>query len=193
MNPSDAQMRAQSELQSGESLLWSGTVNPARAALSALPASFFGILFAGFALFWMNMASRGTHAVPRTHNPAATGVSVFPLFGLPFLLIGLAIVFVPLWTYLKGRNAVYAVTNRRVMVIRGDARRAVKSITPSDIVEVNHRERPDSSGDVLIRTNAVVHTNNNMASQVTVGLYGVPNVREVVQLVLNLQRQRAGS
>jgi hypothetical protein len=189
MTPNDAQMRAQSELESGESLLWSGTVNPARAALSALPAAFFGIPFAGFALFWMNLAYRGTHAMSRAHNPVATGFNLFPLFGLPFLLIGLGIVFAPLWAYLKGRNGVYAVTDRRVMVITGGASRAVKSITPNDIVEVDHKERTDLSGDVLIRTNAVVRA-SNMTSQVTVGLYGVPNVKEVAQLVMNLEMQR---
>ena len=56
MNPGDAQLRAQSELQSGESLYWTGTADPRRVALSALPASIFGIPFAGFALFWITQA-----------------------------------------------------------------------------------------------------------------------------------------
>ena len=192
MNPGDAQLRAQSELQSGESLLWTGLADPRRAAVTALPAAVFGIPFAGFALFWMNMAYRGTHDLARAHNSFASGFSVFPLFGLPFLLIGVGIVLAPLWAYLKGRNGVYAVTNRRVMIITGTTSRAVKSLMPNDIAEVAHRERPDGSGDVLIRTNATTRT-NNMTSQITVGLYGVPSVKEVAALVMNLHAQRAAS
>lgn len=192
MNPGDAQLRAQSELQSGESLLWTGPADPRRAAVTALPAAVFGIPFAGFALFWMNMAYRGTHNLARAHNSFASGFSVFPLFGVPFLLIGVGIVLAPLWAYLKGRNGVYAVTNRRVMIITGTTSRAVKSLMPNDIAEVAHRERPDGSGDVLIRTNATTRT-NNMTSQITVGLYGVPSVKEVAALVMNLHAQRAAS
>lgn len=193
MNSGDAQLRAQSELQSGESLYWTGTADPRRAALTALPAALFGIPFAGFALFWMSMAYRGTHAMSQSSSQAFTrGFSIFPLFGLPFLLIGLAVVLAPLWAYLKGRSTVYAVTNQRVMVISGGNNRSVKSYTPADIVSVEHRERPDGCGDVLIRTNAVTRTNNSV-SQVTVGLFGVSRVKDVAQQVMNLHMQRVAS
>jgi Bacterial PH domain len=191
MNPSDVQLCAQSELQGGESLLWSGAADPSRSAMSALPAAFFGIPFAGFALFWMSNAYRGTHNLAN-HNALASGFNVFPLFGLPFLLIGLGMTLTPLRVYLKGRSGVYAVTNRRVMLITGTTSRSVKSIVPSDIAEVDHRERPDGRGDVLIRTNSVVRTNNG-ATQIIVGLYGVPDVKEVAGLVMKLHAQPVAS
>jgi hypothetical protein len=80
MNPGDAQLRAQSELQSGESLYWTGTADPARAARSALPASIFGIPFAGFALFWMNTAFRLAVPAHRSRHCArsALGLSQRP-------------------------------------------------------------------------------------------------------------------
>jgi hypothetical protein len=191
MNPGDAQLRVQSELQSGESLYWAGPVNPGRAALSALPAAIFGIPFAGFALFWMNGAMHATHGLSKSSNGFAKSFSVFPLFGLPFLFIGLGIVLAPLWAYLKGLNGVYAVTNQRIMIITGTTSRSVKSFTPADIVSVEHRERPDGSGDVLIRTNNVTTTRNSV-SQATVGLFGVPNVKEVARQVMALHTQRPG-
>jgi len=191
MNLSDAQQRAQSELQPGESLYWSGLANPGRAAFTALPASLFGIPFAGFALFWMTMAYHGTHAMSKSSSNAFTrGFSIFPLFGVPFLLVGIGVVLSPVWAYLKSLSTTYAVTNQRVMIISGSGTRSVKSCTPADIVSVDHRERPDGSGDVLIRTNAVTRTNNSV-SQVTVGLFGVPNVKEVARQVMNLHAQRS--
>ncbi len=190
MDPGDAQLRAQSELQSGESLYWTGTADPCRAALSALPASIFGIPFAAFALFWITQAYHATSAMSKSSNNAfAKGFAVFPIFGLPFLLIGLGIVLAPLWAFLKGANTVYAVTNQRVMIITGGGNRSVKSYTPADIVSVEHRERPDGSGDIAITTNAVVRS-NNLVSPLKVALCGIPNVKQVVQQVMQLHTQR---
>ena len=190
MNPGDAQLRAQSELQSGESLYWTGTADPRRAAISAIPDSIFGIPFAGFALFFITHAYHATSAMSKSsHNAFVSGFQVFPLFGLPFLLVGLGIILAPLWAFLKGGNTVYAVTNQRVMIITGSGNRSVKSLTPADIVSVDHRERPDGSGDIAITTNAMIRS-NNMTSQMKVALCGVPNVKQVAQQVLALHTQR---
>ncbi len=189
MNAYDAQQRAQSELQPGESLYWTGLADPGRAAVTTLPAALFGIPFAGFALFWINGAYHASSSLSRSPNAFAKSFSIFPLFGLPFFLIGLAIVLAPLWAFVKGRNTSYAVTNQRIMIISGTGSRSIKSCTPADIVSVDHRERPDGSGDVLIRTNSIMRTNNSV-SQMTIGLYGVSNVKEVARQVMNLHTQR---
>jgi len=56
---------------------------------------------------------------------------------------------------------------------------------------VEHRERPDGSGDVLIRTNSLLRSSNmNAVSQMTIGLYGVSNVKEVARQVMTLHTQR---
>ena len=194
MNPGDAQLRAQSELQSGESLYWTGTADPARAALSALPAAIFGIPFAGFALFWISQAYHATSAMSKSsHNAFTSGFQVFPLFGLPFLLVGVGIILAPLWAFLRGGSTVYAVTNQRVMVITGTSTRSVKSFTPADILSVEHRERPDGSGDIVLVTNAMTRGNNNFVSPVKVALCGVPNVKQVAQQVLALHAQRTAA
>jgi hypothetical protein len=194
MNPADAQQRAQSELQSGESLYWTGTADPARAALTALPAAIFGIPFAGFALFWISQAYHATNAMSKSsHNAFTSGFQVFPLFGVPFLLVGVGIILAPLWAFLKGGSTVYAVTNQRVMVITGTSTRSVKSFTPADILSVEHRERPDGSGDIVLVTNAMTRGNNNFVSPVKVALCGVANVKQVAQQVLALHAQRTAA
>ncbi len=192
MTPSEAQFMAQSELQPGESLQWTGTADASRAALSVLPAAIFGIPFAAFALFWITTAYRGTHAISKSAsaNPIAGVFSFFPLFGLPFLLIGFGIVFSPLLAYFKGLKTVYAVTDKRVLVITDGRTRSVRSCTPADIISVDHRERTGGTGDVIIRTNSIMQTRNSL-SQMTIGLLGVNNVKEVARLVLILHSQRA--
>ncbi|HYM10831.1 MAG TPA: PH domain-containing protein, partial [Bryobacterales bacterium] len=131
-----------------------------------------------------------TSAMSRSSSNSFTkGFAVFPIFGLPFLLIGLGVILTPLWAYLKGLSTVYAVTNQRVMVISGRGTRSVKSVTPADIVAVDYRERPDGSGDIAILTTAQTRTNNSV-SQVKVGLFGVSNVKEVARQVMNLHTQQ---
>jgi hypothetical protein len=191
MTPADIQGMVRSELQPGESLQWTGTADAGRAAVSALPAMIFGIPFAGFALFWITMAYHGTHAISRSSSNSSAGVfSFFPLFGLPFLLIGLGIVSTPLFAYFKAIKTAYAITDKRILVITDGRTRTVKSCTPADIVSVDHLERAGGTGDVIIRTNSIMQTRNSF-SQMTVGLLGVNNVKEVARLVLNLHSQRA--
>ena len=191
MTPTDAQGMVRSELQAGESLQWTGTADAGRAAISALPAMIVGIPFAGFALFWITAAYRGTHAVSRSSSHPVTGVfSFFPLFGLPFLLIGLGIVSAPLFAYFKALKTAYAITDKRVLVITDGRTRSVKSYTPADMVSVDHRERAGGTGDVIIRTNGIIQQRNSI-SQASVDLLGVNNVKEVARLVLNLHAQRA--
>jgi hypothetical protein len=76
------------------------------------------------------------------------------------------------------------------MIITDTTNRSVKSYTPADIVSVEHRERPDGSGDIVLLTNAVLRTNNNFNPQVKVALCGIPNVKQVAQQVLALHCQR---
>ena len=191
MNPGDAQLRAQSELQSGESLVWTGTADPSRAFITSLPAMIFGIPFAGFALFWISQAYHATSTITRSSSNAfVKGFSVFPVFGIPFLLIGAFVILTPLWNYLKAGSTVYAVTNQRIMVITGTNSRSVKSYTPADIASVEHRERPDGSGDIVIQTNNLIRSNNSV-SQFKVALLGIPNVKQVAQQVLALHSQRS--
>jgi hypothetical protein len=176
---SEAQSIVHSELQPGESLQWSGIADPARAALSAWPSLFFRISFAGFAFLWISMDYCGTNAVSKSSSPMARGFSLFPLFGLPFLFIGLSIVSAPLIAYRKGLKTVCGVTDKRVLVITDGRSRTVRSCTAADMVSVDHCERAGGTGGVIIRTNSILQTRN---SQMTVGLLSVNNVKEVVAL-----------
>jgi len=78
MNPNDAQLRAQSELQSGESLYWTGTADPRRAAIAALPPHFSASLRRIRPLL-DQPAYRATSSMSRsTNNSFVHGFQVFP-------------------------------------------------------------------------------------------------------------------
>jgi uncharacterized membrane protein YdbT with pleckstrin-like domain len=87
-----------------EKVLWSG--KPVKKAF-VLPGLFsipIGLIFLGFAIFWMWGAS-------------STGApSFFLLFGLPFVLISVGITFGPsLLQILRYRNTEYMITNKRII------------------------------------------------------------------------------
>jgi hypothetical protein len=97
-------------LQKGERILWQG--RPERGiAWSELvdPKTPFGLFFAGFAAFWIyTAASMGR----------GTGIGgVFPLFGIPFLLVGLHLAFGRVfWSaYARGRTH-YTLTDRTAFI-----------------------------------------------------------------------------
>ncbi len=76
-------------LDRGEKILWQGRPAPGiRVSATGIVMTGFGIFFFGFAIFWTYMASTG---VSQSGQPA--GALFFPLFGLPFLLFGVYLVF----------------------------------------------------------------------------------------------------
>ena len=102
-------------LMAGEQILWSGRpqqglfFTPRDALL--IP---FSIFWGGFAIFWeysvLSIGARSSHARPPLF---------FALWGVPFILIGLFLIFgrFLLDAYLRSRIT-YALTNRRVLIAR---------------------------------------------------------------------------
>src|SRR5262245_17247606 len=98
-------------LDRGEKLLWSGKPDPIGYAYTkSWPTFLFGVVFFGFAVFW-------------TYNVSNQSGMSSALFGVPFLMIGAALLLSPLWNYFRGTAAVYALTDRRAIV-------DIRSISP---------------------------------------------------------------
>jgi hypothetical protein len=108
--------RVQSELMSGESLLWTGRPNPRVIFHSddwyMIP---FSLLWGGFAIFW----EAGVLGYWGNNTKHGTTSTFMALWGIPFIVIGQSMI----WgrflhdAWLK-RRSYYAVTNRRVLVIQ---------------------------------------------------------------------------
>ena len=115
---------------------------------------------------------------------------IFPLLGLPFLLIGFAIMASPIWVYWRGLRTVYAVTDQRVMIIADGKNRTVKSYAPRDIVSIEHRERANGTGDLLLQTKAIVAAGNSSVRSGSVSFYGISDVLTVERLVMDLNKKK---
>ncbi|MDJ0826403.1 MAG: aspartate carbamoyltransferase catalytic subunit [Rhodobacter sp.] len=91
-------------LDDGESILWQGRPGTRVVWRVAHTASLlFGLAFAGFALFWMIMASQ-----------AGGG---FWMFGLIHFFVGLGVAFgPPYWSAWRRRHTWYTLTDRRAFI-----------------------------------------------------------------------------
>ena len=141
-----------------------------------LPALVFGIPWTGFAIFWVVMAS------------GARGVGpigwVFPLFGVPFVLIGLGMLASPFWAQGRAGQVAYVVTNRRVIFLEPNfpTGQKVVSLLPGEFGPLERVERADGSGDLTFAVPLVAHAQAN-ATIVARKFIGVPQVREVESLI----------
>ena len=128
----------QHELGADERLLWSGRPKQGLVLRSSdifmIP---FSLLFGGFVISWeLSVAVAG-------------GPSYFLLWGIPFVLIGLYLIFgrffVDAWQRSK---TYYAVTNQRVLILSGVFSRNERTLNPRNLPEINLRLKGDGSGTI---------------------------------------------
>ncbi len=92
--PDALQSLLRDEIPQGERVKWVGRPQPSSGFLwITLPLVLFALFDVGFALFWMAGAAGVFDGV----GPMRTERLIFAPFGIPFLLIGVAMLTSPLW------------------------------------------------------------------------------------------------
>ena len=159
----DASQVIARELEAGESLLWSG--QPRKGIVFRGSDVFlipFSIMWGGFAIFWE------TSALSQARK-GGSAISLFMvLWGLPFVLVGLYLIFLRFIVDARRReHTYYGLTDRRGIIVTGlsgeqstpslDALTAlaaglghhkVNSLDLRTITDVSMIERPDGSGTI---------------------------------------------
>lgn len=121
-----AALRAiQSELTSGESVLWSG--QPSRSVLFHREDLFFipfSLLWGGFAIFWEAGVAGYWGSNSHPEGPWIFGM----IWGVPFVLIGQYMIWGRfLFAAWRKKRTYYAVTSRRVMAVQDGWKRNMAS------------------------------------------------------------------
>jgi hypothetical protein len=191
--PPDVRQRVEDELDPGERVTWAEQPDPKRYARGSWAIVLFGIPWTAFAVFWMVMASgmlwMGGNA---GDGPPAAFSVCFPLFGVPFVLIGLGMLSAPYWARRFAAGTVYAITDRRaILFATGFRSRTVKSYRPAELTRISRVERADGSGDLILEEYGYRDRDGDRRSG-THGFKGVANVKEVERLVRALAA-KAGS
>jgi hypothetical protein len=158
------------ELHPGENLRWVGSPSFRALLFSQLYGIAFGLVFAavsGRTLF----------------NGTAKGLGFYIV--CLFALIGVATSVGAAWPVLAVGRMAYAVTDRRLLIVRDFLWRKVIAVAPTGINIVEHRARANGSGSVTFRRD--VEDRDSEGSTVTklafLGVRDVANaVREITRL-----------
>lgn len=133
----------ENELGEGERLLWKGRPRPGiRLRGSDALLIPFSLLWGGFAVFWEYMA---LVKIPK-NDPTGW---LFPLFGVPFVLLGFYVIIGRFFLDAKIRETTeYAVTNRRAIILTTLFGRKIRSINLQTAPDIDLTEKPDRSGTI---------------------------------------------
>lgn len=177
------------ELAPGEEVLWAGQP-PTGLRLRAADAMLipFSLLWGGFAVFWEVM-------VLKSKSPG-----IFALWGVPFVLIGLYLIFGRFFVdaFLRARTF-YGVTSNRILIIRPAFPRRTVSLTIRNLPEISITER--KSGAAVIYFGSIDPNYGRYANTGWPGMgrYAAPQFelaqggRAVYNQVRSLQLQSTGS
>ncbi len=172
--------RVQRELKGGERLYWTGQPIAKRMALKAIPVSIFAIPWTAFAFYWTYSAAG--NKIPDLSRPE----DWFALFGLPFIIIGLNMLFAPFWYYRKAQKVVYAITSVRAIIFEGSRNLKVKSYGPERLKNLSKNQKMDGSGDIIFEKTQN-SDNREKTDSFLVGFMAVGNVNEVEGLLRKIE------
>ena len=183
--PVQLQTLIQSELRPSERLVWSASPNPVRLAQKTLPLVLFGLPWTAFALFWMAGAS-GFKWPDFSH-----GFGFFPLFGIPFVLIGFGMLSAPYWAARKAASTVYVVTSERAIIFEAGAMGGmnIRSFLPQQLSEIRRVQFVDGSGDLILDQTITANRRGRQVS-IDVGFFGIPDVKMVEEMIQSLAKQK---
>ena len=134
----DLQQAVASYLALDENVIWSGRPRQGLMLRSAelffIP---FSLLWCGFAIFWeASVITEG-------------GPTFFAVFGVPFVLIGLYMVFGRFFVDARNRaRTVYAVTNQRVIVVAVSSKSTCRSALLGQVTDITLSEKAAGRGTI---------------------------------------------
>jgi hypothetical protein len=173
----------QEHLDTNEKLIWTG--QPKKGIVFRTADIFlipFSLLWCGFAIFWVIMASQGS--------------IFFAMFGIPFVIIGLIFVFGRFIIDAKQReNTYYGLTDDRIIIKSGFYKKTIKSLNVRTLSDIEYDEKSDGSGTINIGPkNPMMIWGNGMnwwpGIKATPSLDLIKDVRNVYNKIIEIQKSK---
>jgi hypothetical protein len=177
--PEQLMQKLRTELRAGEKIVWAEQPIAGQMMKTSFWLWLFFMPWTLFALFWTAGASGFRWPdFSRLHI-----FSFFPLFGLPFIFIGLCGLSTPLWIQNKAKNTVYAVTNLRLLICVFGKTINIQAFHPKDVTHINRVEKPDGSGDLYFSTEHYRDSDgdNRTKKQGFAAVRDVKNVERIIE------------
>ena len=184
MDEPSQQAALQRYLLDGERLLWTGQPDPRRlfsaGDLFLIP---FSLMWGGFALFWE------ATAIGFSSNASGGPIVFFLLWGIPFVVAGQYFIWGRfIYKRWDRKRTIYAVTTRRVLVLRGSR---LQTIFVKQLPHMNQTVRADGSGSIEFGSSMMgfgFWANTGMDFLTpgrggVIALYDIPNVDAVARAI----------
>lgn len=168
----------------GEAIRWVGRPSAWRSFLVASLIWLFAVPWTAFSLGWEWMALGGWLSGKPSPSSAHTvfGI-VFPLFGVPFVLVGLGMMATPFLAWIWARRTVHVVGDRRFATMTVSRRKLkVKSYPIGNIVRTERSEKRDGTGTLKVITGMRRDSDGDKVEDTEV-LYGIRDVAKVERLI----------
>jgi hypothetical protein len=193
---SSQEMVFQNDLMTGEKIYWSGQPDPSvlfsASDILLIP---FSLIWGGFAIFW-ELSCLGFTGFVKQGQVAPV---VFSIFGLPFVGIGLYMIFgrffFKIW---KKKRTFYAVTNRRILIATQTYERQLQAQFLNQIPAINKSISSNGRGSLSFGSGTGLgfnYANSGMdfmgrrGIQAYLGFYDIPQAEAVYQTVSQLQNK----
>lgn len=183
----DPTQAVRAQLEAGEQLIWSG--QPRQGLVLRSSDAFmipFSLLWGGFAIFW-------------EATVIWSGAPIFfMLWGVPFVLVGLHLIFGRFFTDSRQRaNTFYGLTNDRIIITSGKRGKKVQSLSLSTLGDISLEERSDGSGTITFGMHNPLGRWGNIAAwpgaganrQAQPSFEMIPQAKKVYELIRSAQRR----
>jgi hypothetical protein len=112
----------------------------------------------------------------------------FPLFGLPFVVVGLGLLTSPFWLRQQAKRTCYALSDRRAIIWNAGwfGSVEVRSYGPGQLTRIRRVEYPDGCGDLIFEELITFGSDSDGHRTTNTRRYGfmaIPRVHEVEELL----------
>jgi hypothetical protein len=145
--------RALDEAAQGERILWAGQPRPAR-LWPYFGIWLFAIPWTVFSLFWEGMALMPWYAT-------WTFGIVMPIFGIPFVMIGFAMMASPFWIMAKAKLTVHALTEKRLLTVTTGRMKKTDAVDIKKTGSVTTQIAADGSGSFKVTTGSHIDSDGD--------------------------------
>ncbi len=176
----------------GEKLVWAARPDVKIAVFISFGIWLFAVPWTAFSLFWISIPAAALYEgytgadIGAPKGAPSLAMWAFALWGVPFVLVGFAMLLAPLWTLKRGTKTLYVLTGKRLAVLEGSRKITITSILPGEISGLSRKEGPDGRGTLIVLQGFEKDSDGDRISKKT-ELGVITDVRRVEELVRGLQ------
>jgi len=166
------------ELEEGERLLWHGRPDPKAAAFHNARIVFIGAVIAIFALWWMLAAA--DYGIPDFSQ--SMRIRIIESVAFLVLMVGLGLCYTPRIAYKRALGTVYALTDRRCLIISMNGNKVVQSYRQEDIGEIEWMIGPKKTDHVAFASPEAT-VRKGVSTIRRAGFYNIADGKAVEQML----------